>query len=100
MERQEYQNKIDNLAITSRVERLKSRALVKERFVSIEQAKIITKCYQEHEHEPIAKKRALSFREACRKMEIGIDPDELRVGHRTRAWGAGGVVPAGGGSWA
>ena len=99
MERQEYQNKIDNLAITSRVERLKSRALVKERFVSIEQAKIITKCYQEHEHEPIAKKRALSFREACRKMEIGIDPDELIVGNRTKQSRAGVIFPEGGLTW-
>lgn len=93
------EREVEGLNMTPRVERLKSRALVKERFVSIEQAKIITKCYQEHEHEPVAKKRALSFREACRKMEIGIDPDELIVGNRTKESRAGVIFPEGGLTW-
>ena len=93
------EREVEGLNMTPRVERLKSRALVKERFVSIEQAKIITKCYQEHENEPVAKKRALSFREACRKMEIGIDPDELIVGNRTKESRAGVIFPEGGLTW-
>lgn len=91
--------KIKELEMTSRIQRLKGKALVKERFVSVEQARIITECYQEHESEPIAKKRALSFREACRKMEITIDPDELIVGNRTKEPRAGVIFPEGGITW-
>ena len=90
---------VESLCMTPRIERLKSSALVKERFVSIEQAKIITRCYQEHEGEPVAKKRALSFREACRKMEIAIAPDELIVGNRTKEPRAGVIFPEGGLTW-
>lgn len=99
MDRNEFQKRINDLKITQRVGRLKSRALVKERFVSIEQAKIITKCYQQHEQETIAKKRALSFRDACRQIEIGIDDDELIVGNRTKESRTGVIFPEGGLTW-
>lgn len=64
--------KLKELEMTPRIRRIKGKSLVKERFVSVEQARIITKCYQEHEGEPIARIRALSFREACEKIEITI----------------------------
>ena len=82
-----------------RTRRLKERTLVKERFVSVEQARIITECYRKQENEPIAKKRALSFLEACRRLEIAIDPDELIVGNRTKEPRAGVIFPEGGLTW-
>ncbi len=93
-----YKN-LEEMEMTSRVQSLKSRALVKERFVSMEQARIITECYQKNENEPIAKKRALCFLEVCRRIEIAIDPDELIVGNRTRESRAGVIFPEGGITW-
>ena len=91
--------KLKELEMTPRIRRIKGKSLVKERFVSVEQARIITKCYQEHEGEPIARIRALSFREACEKIEITIDPDELIVGNRTKEPRAGVIFPEGGITW-
>lgn len=93
------QKELKELEMTPRIMRLKSKALVKERFVSIEQAKIITACYKENEKEPIAKKRALSFLEACKNIEIAIDPDELIAGNRTKESRAGVIFPEGGITW-
>lgn len=93
------QKELKELEMAPRIMRLKSKALVKERFVSIEQAKIITACYKENEKEPIAKKRALSCLEACKKIEIALDPDELIVGNRTKESRAGVIFPEGGITW-
>ena len=63
--------------MNERIGHLKDRMLGEERFVSIEQARIITRVYQENEARSTAKKRALALKTALEEMEIAIDPEEL-----------------------
>jgi pyruvate formate-lyase/glycerol dehydratase family glycyl radical enzyme len=84
---------------TPRIRTLKERMLDEPRYLSIEQALIITDVYQAHEGESAAVKRALSLAEAMRRIEIHIDPDELIVGNRTTGVRAGVVFPEAGISW-
>lgn len=58
--------------------------LSQPRYVSIEQALIITKTYKQHENEPIILKRAYALANALRELEIGIENEELIVGNRTK----------------
>ena len=69
----------------------KGRMLDEPRYLTIEQALIITDVYQAHEDDSAARKRALSLAEAMRRLAIHIDPDELIVGNRTTGV-RGGVV--------
>ena len=85
--------------MNERIEHLKQHMLEEERFASIEQARIITRVYQENESRSIAKKRALSLKASLEEMEITIDPEELIVGNRTKGVRAGVVFPESGCSW-
>ncbi|TAJ99580.1 MAG: formate C-acetyltransferase/glycerol dehydratase family glycyl radical enzyme [Chloroflexota bacterium] len=84
---------------TERIRGLKERMLDEPRYLSIEQALIVTDVYQAHEGETAAVKRALSLAEAMRRIEIHVDPDELIVGNRTTGVRAGVVFPEAGISW-
>lgn len=85
--------------MNERIGHLKDRMLGEERFVSIEQARIITRVYQENEARSTAKKRALALKTALEEMEIAIYPEELIVGNRTKGVRAGVVFPESGCSW-
>ena len=82
-----------------RIADLRERLLQEARYASIEQAKIITRTYQENEGEDIAVRRALALRNALREMEIGVVAGELIVGNRTKGSRAGVVFPESGSSW-
>ena len=82
-----------------RIEKLKEQVLGAERFVSIEQAKIITRVYKETRGEEKILRRAKSFSAACREIGIAIDPLELIVGNRTPDIRAGVVFPEAGLAW-
>lgn len=82
-----------------RIEALKDRMLAEPRYASIEQAKIITESYREHEGEPRILQRAHALAAALERIEIKIDPDELIVGNRTAGVRAGVVFPESGSSW-
>ncbi len=84
---------------TERIGALKERMLDEPRYLSIEQALIITDVYQAHEGGSAARKRALSLAEAMRHLAIHIDPDELIVGNRTTGVRGGVVFPEAGISW-
>jgi formate C-acetyltransferase len=90
---------IAGLAPTARILGLKKRMLDEPRYLSLEQALIITEVYQCHEAASVPVKRALSLAEAMRRIAIGIDPEELLVGNRTRGVRAGVVFPEAGISW-
>ena len=62
-----------------RISILKDKMLSQPRFVSIEQALIITRTYQENEDKSIPYKRALSLYNALSEIEIGMEPEELIV---------------------
>lgn len=88
-----------NVEQKNRIEVLKTRMLEQPRYVSIEQALIITKTYQEHETDSKQVKRAWSLYNALTQIEIGIEPEELIVGNRTKGVRYGVVFPESGISW-
>ncbi len=83
----------------ARIDLLKDSMLSQPRYVSMEQAMIITRTYQEHEQEPVILKRAHALHNALCELEIGIEPQELIVGNRTKGVRYGVVFPESGISW-
>lgn len=90
---------MENLIMTERIEILKKKMLSQPRYVSIEQARIITRVYQENEDLSVPRKRALSLKAALEEMAIGVEPEELIVGNRTKGVRYGVVFPESGCSW-
>ena len=90
---------MDNLEQTPRITLLKEKMLNEPRYVSIEQARIITRIYQENESLSIPKKRALSLKAALEELEIGVEKEELIVGNRTKGVRYEVVFPESGCSW-
>ena len=84
---------------TKRISLLKEKMLSQKRYVSIEQARIITKVYQDNEDLSIPKKRALSLKKALEELEIAVEQEELIVGNRTKGVRYGVVFPESGCSW-
>ncbi len=82
-----------------RISTLKEKMLSQPRYVSIEQALIITRTYKENENKSIPYKRALSLYNALCEIEIGIESEELIVGNRTKGVRYGVVFPESGISW-
>lgn len=74
---------MDRLIKSDRIETLKNRMLSVPRFASIEQARIITDTYKEHEDEPRIMQRAYSLKNCLEKINISVEPEELIVGNRT-----------------
>lgn len=85
--------------MSQRIQILKDKMLSAPRYASIEQARIITRVYQENEHLSIPKKRALSLKVAMEELEIGFEKEELIVGNRTKGVRYGVVFPESGCSW-
>lgn len=69
---------------TKRISDLKEKMLSSKRYASIEQARIITRVYQENEKLSLPKKRALSLKAALEELEISVEDEELIVGNRTK----------------
>lgn len=69
------------------------------RYMSLEQAHLITEVYRSNPDLPVIMKRALSLRSALENMEIGISDEELIVGNRTKGVRSGVVFPESGISW-
>jgi formate C-acetyltransferase len=88
-----------NLKPSERILSLKNKTLTAVRYLSIEQAKIITKVYKENEDLPVILKRAESLARSLSEMSIAIDPEELIVGNRTPDNRAGVVFPEAGLNW-
>lgn len=85
--------------LTKRILSLRKKTVSAERYLSIEQAKIITSIYKANEDLPVIMKRALALSEALYNMPISIDPEELIIGNRTPDIRAGVVFPEAGISW-
>lgn len=84
---------------TKRISFLKEKMLSQPRYVSIEQARVITRVYQENEKLSIPKKRALSLKAALEELEINVEKEELIVGNRSQGVRYGIVFPESGCSW-
>ena len=85
--------------MNERISILKNKITNEKRFVSIEQAQIITRVFKNTEGEPRAIRRAKSFLASCKEIPIHIDPLELIVGNRTPERRAGVVFPEAGIQW-
>jgi len=94
-----YVQEIAGLERFLRIERLKEAMQSEARYVSMDQARIITRVYRETEGEPTNIRRAQSLAAALREMPIRIDQRELIVGNRTPGVRGGVVFPEGGLSW-
>lgn len=90
---------IAELTPSARIRSLKEKMLCEPRYLSLEQALIITEVYQKNEGATVPVKRALALAEAMRRIAIGIEPEELIVGNRTKGVRAGVVFPEAGISW-
>ena len=90
---------MNNLKMTERIDVLKDRMLSSPRYVSIEQARIITRIYKENENFSVSKKRALSLRASLEELEIGVEKEEMIVGNRTKGVRYGVIFPESGCSW-
>jgi formate C-acetyltransferase len=90
---------IRKLKSSSRIGILKQRMLDEPRYLSIEQARIVTEYYRRNPEKPRNIQRAESLAETLRRIEIRIDPLEFVVGNRTAGVRAGVVSPEAGISW-
>ncbi len=90
---------IANLGQPPRIGRLREAMVSEPRYMSMEQARIITRVYKENEGDTVAVKRAKSLAAALRQLEITIQPEELIVGNRTAGVRGGVVFPEAGISW-
>ncbi|QWU13796.1 formate C-acetyltransferase [Paenibacillus sophorae] len=82
-----------------RVETLKKKMLDEKRYVSIEQARIITDTYKRHSERSAIVKRALSLKNALLHLSIDTHNEELIVGNRSRGVRQGIIFPESGTSW-
>ena len=72
--------KVQTMAPTPRVERLRQRYLDTKNKIAIEISRIVTKVMKETEGEPIVTRQAKAFAATVRGVPINIYPDELFVG--------------------
>ena len=84
---------------TARILSLRNKTGSAERFLSIEQARIITKVYSEKADMPVIIRRAYALAASLSGITISIDPEELIVGNRTPDIRAGVVFPEAGINW-
>ncbi|MFQ9516278.1 MAG: glycyl radical protein [Eubacterium sp.] len=88
-----------NLKMSDKIEILKKRMLSVPRYASIEQAKIITETYKQHEDEPRIMQRAYSLKACLEQINIRVEPEELIIGNRTAGVRYGVVFPESGSTW-
>ncbi len=94
-----YIEEIQQLKMTDRISRLKEQMLSEKRYMSLEQARLITESYKKNQDQPRCIQRALSLAYALDKITIRIDAGELIVGNRTPGVRGGVVFPETGTSW-
>ena len=94
-----YVNRVKDLQLSDRIRALKLKTIDAERYMSLEQARIITDSYLHDEGLPVPLKRARALARSLREIPLCIDPDELIVGNRTPDIRAGVVFPEAGISW-
>lgn len=88
-----------HIQASERILSLRNKTLSSIRYLSIEQAKIITRVYQQNEGLPVILKRSEALAKSLSEMSITIDPEEFIVGNRTPDIRAGVVFPEAGIRW-
>ena len=90
---------ISKLKPNAYVLKAKKEIINSKRYVSLKQAIITTKSYQENSNSPFIIRRAKAFKTICESIEINIKDGELLVGNRTVKDRSGIVSMESGGSW-
>ncbi|MDR0600009.1 MAG: formate C-acetyltransferase/glycerol dehydratase family glycyl radical enzyme [Treponema sp.] len=90
---------MSDMPMTNRIFRLKARLYKEPRYVSIEQAVIITETYKTRQGEPRILQRAHALKAALENISINMNPDELIVGNRGPGIRGGIVFPESGCAW-
>ncbi len=91
--------KIKNLKPDKRISELKEKTLTAERYLSLDQAKIITRIYKDNEDKNVIIKRAMALAASLAEMPVSINPEEMIVGNRTPDIRGGVVFPEAGLNW-
>ena len=84
---------------SQRISTLLRKMQEEPRYASIEQARIITRCYRENGDKPRILQRALALNAALNEIGIAIEQEELIVGNRTAGVRWGVVFPESGDNW-
>jgi pyruvate formate-lyase/glycerol dehydratase family glycyl radical enzyme len=95
----DYISQIQSLNATDRIQRLKDKMLAEPRYLSLEQARLITQSYQANPDLPRILQRAKSLALVLERMSIRIEPEELIVGNRTPGVKGGVIFPEAGIAW-
>jgi formate C-acetyltransferase len=90
---------LSNVKVSERVSKLRNATLDEPRYVTMEQACLITASYKEHQNESNMMKRAFALESAMLNIGIRIDANELVVGNRSPESCGGIVFPEGGIKW-
>ncbi len=94
---------LDGIPMSGRIASLKAHTIVDERWLSLEQALIITESYKEADRlrpdEAKVLRRARALDASLRKIGIDIAQGELIVGNRTKGVRDGVVFPEAGNEW-
>ena len=90
---------VSNIDPTQRILSLREKTLSSERYLSVEQARIITSIYKQNENLPVILKRSKALAQTLLDIPVFIDPDELIVGNRTPDIRAGVLFPEAGLTW-
>ena len=63
---------IKQISVTERIQRLRRQTLEEPRYLTVEQARLITRAYREHEGESIPLKRAYALRASMEQLEKNL----------------------------
>lgn len=96
---QRFLSELDSIQLSDTAKKLKDKMQNKPRYLSIEQARIVTQSYKKNEDKSVILKRAISLFDTLCNISIEIDPSEKIVGNRALGSKAGIVFPESGLSW-
>jgi formate C-acetyltransferase len=97
--KQEITDYMSEIRLSERISSLREKTLSAIRYLSVEQARIVTEVYRWNEHLPKALKRSKALAQTLFDIPIMIDPEELIAANRTPDIRAGVVFPEAGISW-
>ena len=99
MKMEKFIERVKAIPVTERILKLRQETLDEPRYLTVEQAKLITQMYKEHSTESVPMKRAYALKASMEHLEICIHEGELIVGNRSKESCGGVVFPEGGIKW-
>ncbi len=87
------------MKMSKRIGRLRKKILDNSRYVSMEQAKLVSEYYQQGKAEPRIIQRAAALKYVAERIPVSIDPEELIIGNRSPGIRDGIVFPEASVAW-